>query len=466
MAYEQYSTGVYTKQQVLDIVTEAGLRTRSDKKLAKQEMDRILANPIYAGWIKIHRWSERKKGKFEPIVDEAMFDRVQAILSGRKPALTPFQKHHPDFPLRLFIRCSQCGQAITGSWSRGRNKKYPYYHCAGRCHGINLRKEKLEAKFVALLEQMQVLPEHAELFRKIVLDQWEKRNDSTLTALAAFQREIKELEKQKEQLIDAFIYEKAINREIYDKRLDKLEEEITLAKMRMHDSQLDEVDLESVLSFAQKFLLDPARLWLEMSLEQRQRFQLVLFPKGIELLPNGEVGTVVTSPIIKMLQPKTGDETKLAGVTGLEPATSAVAGQRSEPITPTHIASRSHGSTLTNLRDVEIIYRVGLAVGGWLLEPLAWAGLPGMKWLQPLLPETRILYGYSLSSIHNPIVVLAMDAFGSICHHLQSLHNPHSLLMIFLRRLLSVAAKTTSPRVAQLVLHSACNLCTIPIRCS
>jgi hypothetical protein len=32
-----------------------------------------------------------------------------------------------------------------------------------------------------------------------------------------------------------------------------------------------------------------------------------------------------------------------------------------------------------------------LAVGGWLLEPLAWAGLPGMKWLQPLLPETRSL---------------------------------------------------------------------------
>jgi hypothetical protein len=78
-------------------------------------------------------------------------------------------------------------------------------------------------------------------------------------------------------------------------------------------------------------------------------------------------------------------------------------------------------------------YRVGWAVGGWPLEPLAWAGLPGMKWLQPLLPETRSLYGNSLSSIHNPIVVLVIDAFGSICHHLQSLHNPHSLLMTFLR---------------------------------
>jgi hypothetical protein len=94
-------------------------------------------------------------------------------------------------------------------------------------------------------------------------------------------------------------------------------------------------------------------------------------------------------------------------------------------------ATEVGASCLTELADCR--YRVGWAVGGWPLEPLAWAGLPGMKWLQPLLPETRILYGNSLSSMHNPIVLLAMEAFGSICHHLQSLHNPHSLLMIFLR---------------------------------
>jgi hypothetical protein len=78
-------------------------------------------------------------------------------------------------------------------------------------------------------------------------------------------------------------------------------------------------------------------------------------------------------------------------------------------------------------------YRVGWAVGGWPLEPLAWAGSPGMKWLQPLLPETRMLNGNISSSIHNPIVLSATLASGSICQHLQFLHNPYSLLMTFLR---------------------------------
>ena len=332
MAYEKYATGLYTKQQVLEMVTVAGLRTRKNRKLAKQELDRILANPIYAGRIKINVWSERKKGNFESIVTEDLFERVQAILSGRKPKLSPFQRHHPDFPLRAFIRCSQCGQVITGSWSKGRNQKCPYYHCAGRCRGINLRKEKLEAKFTALLERMQIRQEYVELFRKIVLDQWQNKSDATISMLAGYQRELRQLNDQREQLIDAFVYAKAITQEIYNQRLDKLEQEIALARMRLHDAQLDEVDLESVLSFAEKFLLDPARLWLEMSLEQRQRFQLVLFPKGIELMPNGEVGTAVTSSVFEILQPKSGDKTQLAGVTGLEPATSAVTGQRSEPV--------------------------------------------------------------------------------------------------------------------------------------
>ena len=55
-----------------------------------------------------------------------------------------------------------------------------------------------------------------------------------------------------------------------------------------------------------------------------------------------------------------------------------------------------------------------------------------MKRVHPLLPETRSLYGQSLSSMHSPIVVFASGARGSVCHHLQSLHNPQLALMLFL----------------------------------
>src|SRR5579863_2723866 len=70
--------------------------------------------------------------------------------------------------------------------------------------------------------------------------------------------------------------------------------------------------------------------------------------------------------------------------------------------------------------------RVGCAVGGADAEPFARAGLPSMKRLQPLLPETRKRNSCKSSSMHKPMAVFAMLAAGSICHHLQSLHKPHS----------------------------------------
>ena len=70
-------------------------------------------------------------------------------------------------------------------------------------------------------------------------------------------------------------------------------------------------------------------------------------------------------------------------------------------------------------------YRVGSAVGGREEDPSAFAGMPFMNRLHPLLPETNNRYGCRFSSIHSPIVASSIFADGSICHHLHLLHNPH-----------------------------------------
>jgi len=61
-----------------------------------------------------------------------------------------------------------------------------------------------------------------------------------------------------------------------------------------------------------------------------------------------------------------------------------------------------------------------------VLEPFAFAGLPSIQRLHPLEPETRRRNGCSFSSMHSPMVEAFGVAPGSICHHLQLLHGPHS----------------------------------------
>ena len=131
----------------------------------------------------VSEWGVACQGDFEPIVGQESFRAVQAILSGRRPTVTPHIRNHPDFPLHRFVRCSKCERPLTGSWSKGRQRHYPYYRCSNsRCKGVNIKKAKLEGRFVTLLEHMQPRPECIRLFREIVLDVWNQQSKDAAEA--------------------------------------------------------------------------------------------------------------------------------------------------------------------------------------------------------------------------------------------------------------------------------------------
>lgn len=79
-------------------------------------------------------------GDFEPIVTEDLFQRAQAVLSGRLPSTAPRLQAHPAFPLRNFVRCASCNRGLTGSWSKGLSEYYAYYHRRPGCRGVNVTR--------------------------------------------------------------------------------------------------------------------------------------------------------------------------------------------------------------------------------------------------------------------------------------------------------------------------------------
>ena len=86
-----------------------------------------------------------KRGDCEPLIDEKLFYRVQGILNRRVRVIAPPQRSRSDCPLRAFVRCQACDLALTGSWSKGRNGRFAYYHCrGGECRDVNIAKAKLE----------------------------------------------------------------------------------------------------------------------------------------------------------------------------------------------------------------------------------------------------------------------------------------------------------------------------------
>lgn len=213
-AFETYGSGLHSKQTVLAMVNAAGLRTVKGKLMSKQTFEKMLRNPVYAGLLVVDKWGERRRGDFEALVSQELFDRVQALLDGKRVNVTPRLRSNPDFPLRHFVKCGCCGKPLTGGWSKGRSKLYANYRCQNlQCKGVSITKTDLENGFVEFLERLQPRPEYVKLFNEIVLDVWKERQVQNVTLNASLKHHIEDLNERMERLNETFIYQRAIDRE-------------------------------------------------------------------------------------------------------------------------------------------------------------------------------------------------------------------------------------------------------------
>ena len=315
-AFEEFASGKYQQRELLQKLTRWDLRTRRGQRLAPQSLRALLRNRLYAGWVELPKWDISVRGDFEPIVSEAVFDRVQAVLSGRGGAPRRHARDNPDYPLRRFVRCRECGRPLTGSGSMGHSRRYRYYHCTF-C-GVRVRKEALEDAFRGLLTRLQPRPEYMKLYNAVVVDVWKESRAEVRKARARLERRVAELRQREDRLEEAFIHRREIDRQTYERQRDKLREQVMLAEVELAEATGEELDVEGVLAFAQHVLTNAARLWEQAPLDQRQRLQAVLFPKGLTSDGSG-FGTPVTCLAFSELPSSDGAQDGLASPTGFEP---------------------------------------------------------------------------------------------------------------------------------------------------
>ena len=316
-AFEEFATGRFTKEEVLDSVTRLGLRTRNGLVLNPQSFGRMLTNRLYAGFIDLPEFGVSRPGDFEPLVSEETFRRVQAIVQGRVQVTGPRQRSRPDFPLKGVVRCAECGRELTASWSKGRNGRYAYYHCWRQCRAVNVRKAKLEGLFADELKQLQPTPGYMRLVKELVLRAWQERKAEVTGEAADSDRRAKAIQQKLDRLDEAFLFAQSIDISTYERQRDKLRQELTLTQIDQHSVAVEKVDVEGILAFAERVLPRASDLWVQASLNQRQRLQQLFFPEGIAFDGNQFVRTGVTANAFNYLTAVESAENTLASPTGL-----------------------------------------------------------------------------------------------------------------------------------------------------
>ena len=140
-----------------------------------------IGNPVYIGQMQSRKWGTRP-GLHAPLVSERDFWNVQLVLKGKNPTAAPYQLNRPGFPLRGFLRCSECGTPLTGGQPRSHTgKTYDCYHCY-KCRAVkSIPANRVAGEFLELLKRLRVNESFTAEFAQILGQEWNsKTGDSTL----------------------------------------------------------------------------------------------------------------------------------------------------------------------------------------------------------------------------------------------------------------------------------------------
>ncbi|RWK29822.1 recombinase family protein, partial [Mesorhizobium sp.] len=279
---------------------------------------------LYSGYLEYPKWDvSLRKAHHEPLISFETYQRIQSRLNGaaKTPARADISEH---FPLRGFIRCAKCGKSISGSFSRGRPKEYPYYFCIGKGCQIyrkSLSKQAVETRFDDLLRSLEPTSDLIELAETTFRDIWQQRAASSKERKAALQRVLGNIERSINQIIDriAATSDQGLIA-VYEKRLSELQRDKVAQAEKAETAANSLPDFDDTLRTALQFLSSPWKLWDTGRLEDRRAVLKLVFSKHLHYDEDEGFRTAETTLPFKVLATLRDEVGNLVPLAGIEPA--------------------------------------------------------------------------------------------------------------------------------------------------
>ncbi len=230
-AYELYSTGGYSVQQVCNILYENGLRNSAGKKMFKSHIYRFLSNKFYIGLME--RQGKTYQGNHTPIVSVALFNKAQEVLNRNS------HPHHRKnfYSARGFLTCNVCGCALTADTKKG----HQYYYCTNGKGICTAPRKFMRSEYIdGLISTMFLKLQFDEEFIEISAEAYKQRNQGKISYVdTAKENLLKELESltEKESLLADTLLSKSIRKEIYDLKIREVENQRAIL-----NQQIKEID--------------------------------------------------------------------------------------------------------------------------------------------------------------------------------------------------------------------------------
>ena len=196
-----------------------GYKTPTGKNFYTSRIHAILTNETYAGTAWFNR-KDTKTGETRPrekwigysvlqIITEETLQRVQMLLSARRPSKTPPRLSSSNVLLTGVAVCEGCGRPLM--MTTGKGGAYRYYKCAGKhlsggCdHGItiSIREEKLDALILNALTDKLITPKRTQSIVAAVVKKRDSGRSEADAALSQLRAQLGHVNKRIRNMIDA-----------------------------------------------------------------------------------------------------------------------------------------------------------------------------------------------------------------------------------------------------------------------
>jgi len=242
-AFELYATGKYSLAVLDKKLNKLGFRNKSGNKLSKNGLNGILKNCFYTGLIKIEKVGEIFAGIHRPIISQQLFDKVQAVLSGKQ--VDKKRSHH--FIFRRLVTCENCRYKLIAE----RQKGYVYYRCQTKtCPQKTIREELIEKELLPFLKKLAFNNQENRYLQKAVKSKYGELEVLKENKLEILKMQLEQCRRRLSKLTDFFV-DGVIDQEIFINKKNSLV--IEENKLQKEISGFDEIQ-RTALTKAEQFL--------------------------------------------------------------------------------------------------------------------------------------------------------------------------------------------------------------------
>ena len=317
LIFNEYVNGKGYKA-ITNQLNKLGYKTKKGNDFSVGSIREILTNPVYIGKVRYNvrqNWSEKRRrninanpiitdGVHEPIIDEVLWDKVQAIMESKKGK--PSRIYDGEYPLTGILRCPKCGAGMvisrtTNKLADGTKKRIAYYCCGAWknkgtsvCNSNTIRVDKANEYVFTKISELLSNEKMVESIVNNINRERHKKINPTKKELERIDKELEKIDRKKTKLFEAY-EEEVISKEEFKERKDELnkraknlQEEKEPLLVTLSDDVSEEIPYEFIKSILENF----SKVLTESATREQQKKLLHMIISEITINETREIDSI------------------------------------------------------------------------------------------------------------------------------------------------------------------------------